>query len=244
MSGSLFDACRGYVNAQSADVHHHPKPTGILPPSITISREAGAGALTVGHHLVEILSRETPRQVPWAMFDRNLVERVLADHDLPAAIKKFMPEDMGSAFDLTDAVEEMLGLHPSSWTLVEQTTDTILRLAAAGHVIIVGRGSNIITAQMANVLHVRLVAPLQFRIRHLQEFFNLTEREAGIYAKVHDKARARYVRRHFEADINDPCRYHLTINTADTGFEGAARIIAEGVRATATPTHHERHQPA
>ena len=30
---------------------------------------------------------------PWTIFDRNLVERVLEDHDLPARLAKFMPED-------------------------------------------------------------------------------------------------------------------------------------------------------
>jgi cytidylate kinase len=227
MSGSLFDVCKGYINAQSADTTPPSHRQDKLPPSITISREAGAGAVTVARHLLEILGEIKARQVPWAVFDRNLVERVLADHDLPGAIKKFMPEDV--KFDLTDAVEEMLGLHPSSWTLVEQTTDTVLRLASAGNVIIIGRGGNVITSHMRNVFHVRLVAPLDFRIKHMEEFSSLTGREAGIYVKVHDKGRARYVRRHFDADIADPHRYHLTINTGETGFENAARIIAEGV---------------
>jgi hypothetical protein len=38
-------------------------------------------------------------------------------------------------------VEEVLGLHPSGWTLVQHTTKTILRLAGLGHTILVGRGA-------------------------------------------------------------------------------------------------------
>lgn len=34
-------------------------------------------------------------------------------------------------------VDELLGLHPSSWTLVEHTTQTIRRLAVMGNVILV-----------------------------------------------------------------------------------------------------------
>ena len=44
-------------------------------------------------------------------------------------------------------VEEVLGLHPSGWTLVQHTTKTILRLASLGHTILVGRGGNVITAR-------------------------------------------------------------------------------------------------
>jgi cytidylate kinase len=227
MTGSLFDACKGYIDAQTADIQSRRKP-GRLLPSITISREAGAGAITVARLVSEIFEKDQPHRIPWTIFDRNLVEQVLADHDLPKAIKKFMPEDADSG--IAYAVEEMLGLHPSSWTLVEQTTDTILRLANAGRVIIVGRGGNIITAHLKNVFHVRLVAPAEFRVKHLQEYFSLTEREAGVYVKVHDHGRARYVRRHFDADIADPLRYQVTINTAETGFETAARMVAEGVR--------------
>jgi cytidylate kinase len=227
MSGSPFDVCKGYISALAAEIPPRRKPDK-RPPSVTISRETGAGAITVARRLAEILEKSHPHHVPWTVFNRNLVEQVIADHELPAALGKFMPEDVKSG--LTDAVEEMLGLHPSTWTLVEQTTDTILRLATAGRVIIVGRGGAVITAHLKNTLHVRLVAPMEFRVKHMEEYSNLTEHEAAIYVKIHDKARARYVSRNFDADIADPLRYHLTINTAKTGFENAAHIIAGGVR--------------
>jgi hypothetical protein len=57
----------------------------------------------------------------------------------------------------SDAVDELLGLHPSSWTLVEHTTQTIRRLAIRGNVILVGRGSDFILAHFSDVYHVRLV---------------------------------------------------------------------------------------
>jgi hypothetical protein len=43
-----------------------------------------------------------------------------------------MPEDRVS--DLTDLIDEMFGLHPPFWTLVNQTAETILRLAEQGNV--------------------------------------------------------------------------------------------------------------
>ena len=44
-----------------------------------------------------------------------------------------------------------------------------------------------------------------------------------------DQARRRYLRRYFDADCDNPLLYHLVINTAKTGFAGAAEIIVEAV---------------
>lgn len=208
-------------------------------PSITLSREAGAGAVTIAKLALEILKAHHPGPVPWTLFDRDLVEKVLEDHHLPKTIKQFMPENM--VFELTGAVEEMLGLHPDSWTLIQHTADTILRLASAGHVIIVGRGANIVTARLRNVLHVRLVAPVDQRIRHVREFYNISREEAEAYVQKTDRARRRYVKQHFDAAIDNPLDYHFTINTGRVSFENAARLIADAAMSLdAHPSHPDQ----
>ena len=52
------------------------------------------------------------------------------DHQLPPDLARFMGEDARLPVDAI--VEEILGLHPPVWTLVRQTTQTILRLAGLG----------------------------------------------------------------------------------------------------------------
>jgi cytidylate kinase len=90
----------------------------------------------------------------------------------------------------------------------------------------VGRGSNIIAARMPHVFHVRLIAPLKERVRHVEEFYQLKSAEAAQRVRELDDARSRYVRHCFRADVADPVHYHLIINTARTGFQKAAQIIA------------------
>jgi cytidylate kinase len=223
MKKNLLDSFRRYMEAQHAFAKAAPKPQR---PAITISRQAGAGAVTIAHLAAKILDDKCPGnpKVPWAVFERNLAEEVLRQHDLPAKLERFMPED--TSFPLNDVVDELLGLHPSSWTLVQHTTHTIRRLASLGNVILVGRGSNIIAAHMPHVFHVRLIAPLKERVRHLQEFYQLKRAEAVQSAHDLDEGRRRYVRRYFRGDVEDPLHYHLTINTTQTGFQKAAQIIA------------------
>ncbi len=82
------------------------------------------------------------------MFDENLVSQVLDDHDLPAELEKFMPDDTIGEWEGT--INELLGRHPSLWSLFEKTSGTIARLARMGHCIIVGRGGNEVTPVRAS----------------------------------------------------------------------------------------------
>jgi hypothetical protein len=75
------------------------RPDRFAPPGsvVTISREAGCDAHALADALVEQL-RPHAREgsTPWTVFDRNLVERVLAEHRLPAHLAEYMPEDVVS----------------------------------------------------------------------------------------------------------------------------------------------------
>jgi len=225
MTHSL-EGCKGYITSQSTrSLHPHPEQL----PAIAISRETGTGARNIARAVARHLNDANPHAAcEWTTFDKKLVETVLEDHGLAEKIQQFMPED--SVSDLKDAVEEMLGIHPSQWKLVHYTTDTIRRLAAAGNSIIVGRGATEITARMDHVLRVRLVAPLGKRIARIAETQNLSREAAEDFIRKTDRARSRYVSRNFLAKSDDPLRYHLTLNLGLITDDEAARLIAESLQ--------------
>lgn len=161
------------------------------------------------------------------VFDRNLVEKVLEDYHLPQRLARFMPEDRISEID--DTIEELLGLHPPSWTLVRKTTEKILHLAELGNVILLGRGANVITSKLGYVFHVSLVASLEKRVAHIQEFNHLEKKAALEFIRREDRGRSRYLKKYFRKDMDDPLLYHLTINTDFVSYEEAVRIISEAV---------------
>jgi cytidylate kinase len=196
-------------------------------PAITISRAEGAGGLTVASNLAEYLQVNTPSHDVWTVFSQHLVAKVLEEHHLHKHIGNFMKEDHKGM--LTNALEELLGLHPSTWTLVEQTNATILRLAQIGNVILVGRGANVVTSELQTVFHVHLVGSLEKRIERAQKVFNLDRKSAVNYIKKKDGGRRRYLRDNFDKDINDPLLYHLIINTDLVRYDEAARLIGDEV---------------
>jgi len=195
---------------------------------VTISRQAGCGAVRVAEKLAEYLQQHAPPQsAPWTIFDRNLMDQVLADHNLPAYLAKTLPEDRMSA--LEDMIAEIVGARPTVQKLVLQTTETVLKFADLGGVIIIGRGGNIITAKLPHVLHVRLVAPLDDRVERICRDDHKTPAEARKFCIEEEQSRARYLKTYFNADINDPVNYHLIVNTSRVGCDNSAKLIGDAV---------------
>lgn len=224
MRGSPLQAFSSYLSSQAAAQEKAYQPQ---QPSITISRETGSGAVTIAQMLVEQLNAASESSVDagWMVFDRNLAKQVLTDHELPQNWERFVVED--ARLPVEAIVEELLGLHPTQWTLVQHTTKTILRLASLGRAILVGRGAEAITSRLPFVFHVRLVAPLENRIKHASRYYNLTEEDAAKMIKEADHARRRYLRRYFDADVDDPLLYDVVLNTGRLGFVRTAEIIAQ-----------------
>lgn len=226
-----YDQCLTFLNSQINPRSRQSTVAGIRFRAVTISREAGSGGNSVAERLVEGLNggnRKTASS--WTVFDKNLVEKVLEDHQLPGRLAKFFPEDRLT--ELQDIMDEVFGLRPPSWTLVQQTSETMLRLAALGNVVLIGRGGNIVTRKLPDVLHVRLVGSLETRVRRLSENRGMTRKTALDLVHQEDVGRRRYVKKYFNADIDDPLLYHLIINTDLVNIEEAAaaltRVVLKG----------------
>lgn len=221
-----MEHCLSFINLQLSPGARKHSDT-LIKPAITISRMAGAGGRTVAGKLAEYLQATVPSHAAWTVFDRQLVGKVLEDHHLSKRVAEYMPENHRPL--LTDMFEELFGLHPSDWTLVHQTAETILHLAEMGNVILVGRGANVITSKLANTYHVRLVGSLEKRTEHVQQVYGYDRQTAIEYIKREDKGRKRYLKEHFDEDVDNPVLYHLVINTDRTPHDDAARLIGDEV---------------
>jgi cytidylate kinase len=195
-----------------------------MGPFVTISRESGSGGSALAEELSRRLDRLlTVEQPHWTVFDRNLVEKMLEHYRLSASLARFLPEDKVSEID--SSVGEILGLHPSIWTLVHQTNSTMRRLAGMGNVILVGRGANFATAGLAHGLHLRLVGSPELRCHRIASLRGLSSEQATTHNRKTDAARRDYVRKFFDADIDDPSSYDLILNMDRFAIERAADLV-------------------
>ncbi len=197
-------------------------------PSLTISRQDGCGVAEVTRELERLLEGDGgPSPGNWTVIDKELVDMVLKEHALPEQVKRFMPESHVSAVD--SMIQEILGLHPSSRDLLKFTKDTIRRLALSGRAILVGRAGNIVTENLENVFHVRLIAPEAWRVRRVMERDGLDEKAARQRMNELDRGRASYVKSHFRADINNPDLYDMVLNISRLSPSTVAHLIAQAM---------------
>lgn len=223
MAVGSYLKCKRYIESHSTKVE--PAVKRRVYPCITVTRETGAGVQMVSKELIKLLEEISDNDgINWTYFDRTLIHKVIEDHNLPQQLREFMKEDKNKP--VRSMVYEILGLHPSHWTLLHKTTETVLQLARMGKTIIVGRGSNIITAKMKNTFHLRFVAPMEIRIQHVMEFTNMSRSEAVDFIKREEAQRRRYLKSNFSEDVRDPHLYHLIINTGLMSYKEAAKVIA------------------
>jgi hypothetical protein len=214
-------------------VRHRPRGGGSPPvasgrPSLTISRECGAGLRRLERPLLEYLDGlEEADSGGWVLFDQSLLGNLLERGRLPEAAPAFVPE--AAKFRVAPLLGESLSRPSSQWNLFNHSANAIRLLCHGGNAIIVGRAGNQVTADLPNTFHVRLVSDKGRRIAHLSRHYRIDEREAEELANETDKARAKFVKRHTGAEIGDPLAYHLVLNTNHFNDETAVRVIADSL---------------
>lgn len=201
---------------EKSEYHNHP--------FVTISRQTGAGGVNFPEHIVHHINQENQNTgSKWMYFDKDILEIVLEKHNLPKEIKKFMPEKKVSEFQ--DVIEQLFKLHPNEHRLITKVSDTILHLSHLGNVVLVGRGSNIITSHSKNGLHLRLIDKLENRIEHIMNFFKLNRVQALKLIQAEDKNREKYIKKYFNKDINDSSLYSLVINIGAFKIDDVINLI-------------------
>lgn len=197
-------------------------------PFITISRETGAGGIQFGDLLVEYLNRyDAGRKNDWRIFDKNILEHILKEHDLPAEMAKYISENKVS--EMQTIIEQLFSLHPSEHILVTKASNTILHLAMLGNVILIGRGSNIITKNLPLGLHIRLIDTIEKKIKNIQNIFDLNRTEALKFIKREDKERKQYLKKYFSTNIEDASNYSMILNLNHFSTNEAVNLAGEEI---------------
>lgn len=208
----------------TADLQPPTSLSSPVRPFLTISREACAGATTLGRHLLPLLDEHLGHEDrSWMFLDKDLLTHALTTNHLPEHLAAYLPEDRRD--EIKGMIGEIVGLHPPLWELEQRVSEAILQVAQLGRVIFAGRGSHLVTRGLPGAFHLRLVAPFPTRVRRMREIQGCDEATAGRILAATDDARRRYVRANFEQEIDDPHTYDLVINTGRIRTETAAQLV-------------------
>lgn len=99
-----------------------------------------------------------------------------------------------------------------------------------GRVVVVGRAGQAVLHGKPDVLHVRIEAPLEWRIERLRGVEEYTYIAAKQVILEHDRAAADYVKRFYGVNWADPSLYHLVINCDLWSSAEAAQLIVTAVK--------------
>ncbi len=191
-------------------------------PCITISREFGCQAYPLATELVRRLGES------WSVIDREILEEV-------AKIGGFTVEQIEKSRDTPAVLKAIFAMfldssHAEETELSTHLRQAICKFSAAGHCIIVGSGGVFTAPEMKNIFHLRLVAPLEFRINKIMKSHDMDRTQATDFVNQHQKHRDDFVTRLAGSRLDDPSLYHLVLNNSLLNPAQMAAIVERGLQ--------------
>lgn len=179
------------------NVAEESKQTGL--PFITISREHGCQGNTLAHMINAELLRHRQQ---WDILNKEILHETARELNLPAD----HVQKVAAGLDRT-AIDEILNSfsvkYYKSDRKVRRTIAMVVETRAqAGKVIIVGRGGAALTRNMSTGIHIRLWAPITYRLANMMERKGLNREEAFVLLSKVDLKRYKF-QRDFAKDHGD-----------------------------------------
>ena len=218
---------------------------------ITISRQYGSDGRTVGLKTAQLLD--------YHYVNKEIISQVADEANVPVSeverfdekpesaamriLKKFLaPNYSGLGPELAEhdwwTATTLSGTLPSTHqslfldedVYVRLTRTVIQKLGERDNLVILGRGAQALLKDRKDALHVRIVAPLEHRVKTAMERDSLDEESARKELERIDEGRELYLKRHYDVDWRRADQYHLVVNTEQIGTDGAAGLIAEAAK--------------
>lgn len=199
---------------------------------ITIGRQYGSAGIEIGKAAAELLG------IPF--YDKELVELAAEKSNMSSEALKHIDEHATNSFlySIVSGNYSMRGIGapvyydmPINDKLFIAQTEVIKALSAQDCVI-VGRCADYVLEHEENVrtLSVFLYAPMEFRIHHVMEEFDITRAKAKDAIAKADKHRRSYYEYYTGRDWGVMSNYNMCLDADKTGIENAARLIADCAR--------------
>ncbi len=158
-------------------------------PFITISREFGCPSKLIANKLTTEINK-MQKAHSWHFINKEIIEESANKLNVdPMKIKSVLSAEKRGIMD--DVISSFSSKYYINSISIRKTiSDIIKSIAIKGYVIIVGRGSVAITKGFSNSLHIRLQAPLEWRINEVCRVNGLSRPDAEKMANDTDTKRA------------------------------------------------------
>jgi CMP/dCMP kinase len=201
---------------------------------ITISRMFGSRGSSV--------AAAVARQLGWSLLDNAVVDEVAArlgvsvsevsarEERVPSLAERIASSLTMSAPELVLPVVDFSLIESPEERLVAMTKHVIEEAVQDGNAVLVGRGAQCMLADRPDALHVFCHAPMSSLVEYAISNRGVSPENAEQEVLKMNRQREQYVRRHWGRDWKSHENYHICLDTARLGVEGAAMLIVGAAR--------------
>ena len=194
---------------------------------ITISRQFGAGGLTLGKMVAEkfgytFADTEIIKMVAeMANVSTNFVETI--EKEAGGKFSKFISKTVSKPLvgrilkDERGYIDEEIYL--------DYLVLIIAQMADDGDVVILGRGSQYILNDHPDAYHILLINAFEDRVKFMQDNYDLSQNRAVHVVKNEDKRRLNLYKKLGKTDYDNPDLYHLVLNMGRIIIDKESELI-------------------
>jgi cytidylate kinase len=180
---------------------------------ITISRGSMSGGEALAASLGQVLGY------------RTVAREVL----IAAAEELGVPEEaLAQKIAWPPGLWERMSSHRKFFVVAVQAA--LAEHAAQGDLVYHGHAGHLLLRGLPGVLRVRLIAPLEMRVRAVMERRQLGRTTAEQYIHDVDESRVRWTRFIYDVDWRDPALYDVVVNLEKMSLAAASAMIAAAVK--------------
>lgn len=197
-------------------------------PVITISRQFGAGGLTLGKRLGEMLG--------FTFIDEEVINLISKKAKVSPNWVKGIEKEAGGKLHkfinrliprgLVDRILDDQRGYIDEEIYINLLDQIIRQLAEKDNCIILGRGGQYILKDAPNTFHILLIADKDDRVHFMETHYDLEPAQALQVVNTEDKRRINLYRKFERSDYNLPDHYHLTLNMSRLTIVKAVAIIS------------------
>jgi cytidylate kinase len=194
---------------------------------VTISRECGSGGEEIG--------KAVARKLKYEFVYRSTIYREIEKHG--EQWLKWGTELDEHAPSIWERFDRSFAGYVA---LVEHC---IYEVALKNNVVILGRGGNWLLQEIPHALRVRIIAPMEDRIRLVGEREGVNREAAEKILKFSDHERSIFLKRAFHRDWTHVEDYDLILNTSHLSYDEVVKLIIDEIPARdkqATPEAEEK----
>jgi len=187
---------------------------------ITISRQFGSGGEAVARLLAERLG--------YLLVNKKMI----VDN-----LQSYSAQEDYDHFDLFDE-KNLRTIEHAGYREIENKRRLYLEamhsfiydLAMRENIVLLGRGGQALFKDFPSALHVKIIAPLKYRLNFVCKSYALDEVVAARLITEQDQDRQDYLRQMFGYDWFALDLYHLVINTAFMGLEESVALVVNAAK--------------